>query len=98
MKIKVSTTVVKLEKGAGKVTAALKAADGKTDTITVERVILAVGIVGNVENIGLEGAGVKVEKTHVVVNEWGETGVKGLWPSAIWSVRPGWPTRRCTRA
>jgi dihydrolipoamide dehydrogenase len=79
MKIKVSTTVVKLEKGAGKVTAALKAADGKTDTITVERVILAVGIVGNVENIGLEGAGVKVEKTHVVVNEWGETGVKGLW-------------------
>ena len=41
--------------------------------------ILAVGIVGNVENIGLEQAGVKVERTHVVVNQWGETGVPGLW-------------------
>ena len=41
--------------------------------------ILAVGIVGNVENIGLEQVGVKVDKTHVVVNQWGETGVAGLW-------------------
>ena len=41
--------------------------------------ILAVGIVGNVENIGLEQAGVKVEKTHVVINQWGETGVPGLY-------------------
>jgi dihydrolipoamide dehydrogenase len=79
MKIKVATTVEKLEKGADKVTATLKAKDGKTETITAERVILAVGIVGNVENLGLEAAGVKVEKTHVVVNEWGETGVPGLW-------------------
>ena len=79
MKIKVSTTVEKLEKGADNVTATLKANDGKSETITVDRVILAVGIVGNVENIGLERAGVKVEKTHVVINEWGETGVPGLW-------------------
>ncbi|MGC9954735.1 MAG: dihydrolipoyl dehydrogenase [Rhizomicrobium sp.] len=79
MKIKLSTTVEKLEKGVDNVTAALKANDGKSETITADRVILAVGIVGNVENIGLERAGVKVEKTHVVVNEWGETGVPGLW-------------------
>jgi dihydrolipoamide dehydrogenase len=79
MKIKVSTTVEKLEKGADNVTATLKANDGRTETITADRVILAVGIVGNVENIGLERAGVKVEKTHVVINEWGETGVPGLW-------------------
>jgi dihydrolipoamide dehydrogenase len=79
MKIKVSTTVEKLEKGADSVTATLKANDGKTETITVDRVILTVGIVGNVENIGLEGVGVKVEKTHVVINQWGETGVPGLW-------------------
>jgi dihydrolipoamide dehydrogenase len=79
MKIKVSTTVEKLEKGADSVTATLKANDGKTETITVDRVILAVGIVGNVENIGLEGTGVKVEKTHVVINQWGETGVPGVW-------------------
>jgi dihydrolipoamide dehydrogenase len=79
MKIKVSTTVEKLEKGADNVTATLKANDGKTETITVDRVILAVGIVGNVENLGLERAGVKVEKTHVAVNQWGETGVPGVW-------------------
>jgi dihydrolipoamide dehydrogenase len=79
MKIEVSTTVEKLEKGAGKVTATLKANDGKSETIAVDRVILAVGIVGNVENIGLEASGAKVEKTHVVINQWGETGVPGLW-------------------
>ena len=79
MKIHISTTVEKLDKGADNVTATLKSSDGKTQTITVDRVILAVGIVGNFENIGLEQAGVKIEKTHVVVNQWGETGVPGLW-------------------
>ncbi len=79
MTLKVGTTVEKLEKGADSVTATLKSKDGKTETITAERVILAVGIVGNVENIGLEAAGVKVEKTHVVIDAWGATGVPGLW-------------------
>ncbi|HVZ68550.1 MAG TPA: dihydrolipoyl dehydrogenase [Rhizomicrobium sp.] len=79
MKIKTSTTVEKLEKGANNVTATLKAKDGKTETLTVDRVILAVGIVGNVENIGLEQAGVKVEKYHVVIDQWGATGVPGIW-------------------
>jgi dihydrolipoamide dehydrogenase len=79
MTIKVSTTVERLQKGADNVTATLKSKDGKTETITVDRVILAVGIVGNVETIGLAESGVKVEKSHVVVNPWGETGVPGLW-------------------
>ena len=79
MKIRTATTVEKLEKGGDNVTATLKSKDGKTETLTVERVILAVGIVGNVENIGLEQAGVKVEKTHVVADLWGATGVPGLW-------------------
>jgi len=79
MKLKVGTTVEKLEKGADSVTATLKAKDGKVETMTVDRVILAVGIVGNVENVGLEAAGVKVDRTHVVINEWGETGVPGVW-------------------
>lgn len=52
---------------------------GKSETLEAEKVISAVGIVGNAENIGLEKAGVKVEKTHVVVNEWLETGVKGVY-------------------
>jgi dihydrolipoamide dehydrogenase len=79
MKIKTSTTVEKLEKGGDNVTATLKAKDGKTETLTVDRVILAVGIVGNVENVGLEAAGIKTDRTHVVVNAWGETGVPGVW-------------------
>ncbi len=79
MKIRTATTVEKLERGADNVTATLKAKDGKTETLTVDRVILAVGIVGNVENIGLETAGIKVDRTHVVANQWGETGVPGVW-------------------
>jgi dihydrolipoamide dehydrogenase len=79
MKIKTSTTVEALEKGADSVTATLKYIDGKSETLTAERVILAVGIVGNVENNGYEQAGVKIEKTHVVIDQWGATGVSGLW-------------------
>jgi dihydrolipoamide dehydrogenase len=79
MAIKTSTTVSALDKRGNAVTATLKAKDDKSETITVDRVILAMGIVGNVENLGLAENGVKVEKTHVVVNQWGETGVAGLW-------------------
>jgi dihydrolipoyl dehydrogenase len=79
MVLKVGTTVEKLEKGKDSVTATLKSKDGKTETVTTERVILAVGIVGNVENLGLETAGIKVDRTHVVIDAWGETGVPGVW-------------------
>ena len=79
MKIRTSTTVERLEKGADAVTATLKTKDGKTETLGAERVVLAVGIVGNVENIGLEQVGVKVEKTHVVIDEWGDTGAEGIY-------------------
>lgn len=79
MKIVTGASVEKLDKGANNVTATIKAKDGKTEQATFERVISAIGIVGNVENIGLEVVGVKVERTHVVVNQWGETGVAGVW-------------------
>src|SRR5579872_3092082 len=79
MAIRTATTVERLDKQPNSVTATLKAKDGKTETITVDRVILAVGIVGNVEELGLEQAGIKVEKTHVVVNQWGETGAPGIY-------------------
>jgi dihydrolipoamide dehydrogenase len=49
-------------------------AGGKSQEITVDRVISAVGIVGNVENLGLEGSKVKVDKTHIVIDQWGFTG------------------------
>jgi dihydrolipoamide dehydrogenase len=79
MKLKLETQVTALKKGANNVTCTLKAKDGKTEDVTVDRVILAMGIVGNVENIGLEAAGIKVEKTHVVAGKYGETGVEGVW-------------------
>ncbi len=73
MKILVGATVSNLKKGANNVTATITVG-GKSEQITVDRVISAVGIVGNVENLGLEGTKVKVEKTHIVIDQWGFTG------------------------
>ena len=78
MTLKTATTVENLQRNSNSVTATLKFKDGKTENLTVDRVVVAVGIVGNVENIGLEQSGIKVEKTHVVVNQWCETGVPGI--------------------
>ncbi len=79
IKIHTGAGVEKLEKGRTSVTATMKTKDGKAGKFSVDRVILAVGITGNVEGIGLEEAGITVEKGHVVVNEWCETGVKGVY-------------------
>ena len=54
-------------------------AGGKTQVIEVEKVILAVGIVGNVENIGLEGTKIKVDRTHVEIDPWCQTGEAGVY-------------------
>src|SRR5690606_31947141 len=78
-KIMVGTNVTALKKGADNVTATLKDKAGKESQLTVDRVILAVGIVGNVENLGLEGTKVTVEKTHVVTDEWSRTGERGVY-------------------
>ena len=78
MTIKAKTMVKKLERGKGKVTAHLEAG-GKTETAEFDTVISAVGIVGNTEGLGLEELGVKIDRTHVVTDEYGRTGVKGLW-------------------
>src|SRR4029079_7377929 len=61
------------------VTATLAKADGSGAEIVTERVILAIGIVGNVEGLGLEPLGVKIDKGHIVVDEWCGTGVPGLY-------------------
>ncbi len=52
---------------------------GKTERLTVDRVISAIGIVGNVEGLGLEGTGVRVEKTHVLIDEFCRTGEPGVY-------------------
>ncbi|WP_299840774.1 dihydrolipoyl dehydrogenase [uncultured Jannaschia sp.] len=53
--------------------------NGKAESYEFDTVISAVGIVGNVEGLGLEEAGVKVEKSHVVVDEYCRTGVEGVY-------------------
>ncbi len=79
MTIHTNATVEKLEPGDTSVTAIVKKADGQTETINVDRVILAVGIVGNTENLGLEEMAIKVEQGHVVINQWGETAAGGVY-------------------
>jgi dihydrolipoamide dehydrogenase len=78
IKIMTSATVKGLKKASDSVTATIEAG-GKSTEETFDRVVLAIGIVGNVENIGLEGTKVKVEKTHVVVDQWCATGEPGVY-------------------
>ena len=78
IKIITGAQVKKLDKGKDDVTATIEKG-GKTETIKVERVIMAVGIVGNTENLGLEKTKVKVEKNSIVINQWCETAEKGVY-------------------
>ncbi len=79
IRIRTSTKVVKLDKGPISVTATLDVGGGKTEQVTVDRVISAVGIVGNVENIGLENTKVKVERNHIVTDAWMRTDEPGVY-------------------
>ena len=78
MKIMEKTMVKQLDRGKGKVTAHIEAG-GKVEKVEFDTVISAVGIVGNVEGLGLEALGVKVDRTHVVTDEFCRTGVDGLY-------------------
>jgi dihydrolipoamide dehydrogenase len=79
MEIHVGATVSNLDRGDNQVTATITMENGETKTETFDRVILAVGIVGNVEGLGLEGTGVELDRTHIVTNEWTETGEAGVY-------------------
>src|SRR5215813_13542538 len=78
IRILVGAAVKGARKGKDNITVTVETG-GKSQDITVDRVISAVGIVGNVEDIGLEGTGVKVERAHVVVDEWLRTGEPGVY-------------------
>ena len=78
IKIFTGTTVKTLERTGAEVVARIEAG-GTMSEVSVEKVILAVGIVGNVEDIGLENTGVEVQRSHVVVDEWLRTGEPGIY-------------------
>jgi dihydrolipoamide dehydrogenase len=79
MHLHAPATVQSIEQERDEVTAVIDLGGGMLSPISVERVLLAVGITGNVENIGLDGTRVKVEKGHIVVDQWGATGEPGLY-------------------
>ncbi len=78
IRIVTSASVKALTKAADSVTAAIEAG-GKTSEMSAERVIMAVGITGNVENCGLAGTAVKVDRGHIVIDEWCRTGEPGVY-------------------
>ena len=78
MKIRTKTMVNKLERGVGSVTAHIEQ-DGKVTTEVFDTVISAVGIVGNVEDLGLEALGVEVERTHIITDAYCRTAVTDVY-------------------
>ncbi len=78
MKIITGAKVTAARKNADSITATIEVG-GKTQEITADRVISAAGIVGNVEDLGLEGTKVVVDRTHVVIDEYCRTGEPGVY-------------------
>jgi dihydrolipoamide dehydrogenase len=89
MTIMTGAGVESIKVNAGGVTAAIKGKDGKTVSSDFSHVIVAVGIVPNTENIGLEALGIATNRGHIVTNAMCQTSVVGIW--AIGDVtQPPW--------
>ncbi|WP_029604863.1 dihydrolipoyl dehydrogenase [Kozakia baliensis] len=78
IKILTSAKVGPLNKKDGTVSTTVETPSGKTE-LTVNKVILAVGIIGNVEDLGLENTKVKVDRTHILTDEFCHTDEAGIW-------------------
>jgi dihydrolipoamide dehydrogenase len=79
MTIHVGAGVEKLEASKTGVKAAIKGADGKVTEASFSHAIVAIGIVPNSENIGLEALGVKTDRGHIVTDGYGRTNVEGVY-------------------
>src|ERR687897_1641575 len=79
IKILTGAKVTKLDKKGDSVTATIDDGKGGTQSLTVERVISAVGVTGNVENLGLEKLGVKTDRGTIVTDGLGRTNVPGIY-------------------
>lgn len=87
MDIRTATGLEDLKATATGVTAKIKGKDGKVTTEEFSHAIVAIGIQPNTENIGLEGAGLKMDRGFIQIDDYGRTGTKGLW--AIGDCVPG---------
>lgn len=74
-----TSTEAKSLKATGKGVEAVVSSKGKEETLSASHAIVAVGITGNIENIGLEALGVKTERGHIVTDGYGKTNVPGLY-------------------
>lgn len=79
IKIMTSTKVTKVAKTKNDVTCTIEDDKGKTETLKAEYLISAVGVVGNIENLGLEKLGVKTDRGCVVIDGFGKTNVPGIY-------------------
>ncbi len=79
IKILTGAKVTKLDKKGDSVTATIDDGKGGMQSITVDRVISAVGVVGNIENLGLEKLGVKTERGTIVIDGFCKTSVPGIY-------------------
>ena len=79
IKVVTGAGVQKIETGANGVTAEIKGKDGKVTSEQFSHVIVAIGIVPNTENIGLEALGVETERGHIKVDGFGRTNVEGVY-------------------
>src|SRR5947199_2321728 len=79
IKIVTGAKVAKLEKKSDSVTATIDDGKGGTQQVTVDRVISAVGVVGNIENLGLDKLGVKTDRGTIVIDGLCRTNVPGIY-------------------
>jgi len=79
LKIITGAKVSKVEKGADSITAHVETKDGKVQQITADRLISAVGVQGNIENLGLEALGIKTDRGCIVIDGYGKTNVPGIY-------------------
>ncbi|WP_127598419.1 dihydrolipoyl dehydrogenase [Nitratireductor alexandrii] len=79
MKFLLEAKVVKVDKAKDAVTAHVETKGGKVEKITAERMISAVGVTGNIENLGLEELGVKTDRGCIVIDDYGRTNVEGVY-------------------
>ncbi len=98
IKILTGAKVTAVEKKGDQVAASIDDGKGGKQSITAERVISAVGVVGNIESLGLEALGVKTERVRLSSTASAAPTSPASTPSATWRGRPCWRTRASTRA
>ncbi len=96
--VKTDTSVSAVEVTPAGVQCTLQSEGGDTETVLVERVILSAGVQGNIEDLGLEQAGVETERSFITTDAWGKTSAVGVYAIGDVAGPLVWRTRPVTRA